>query len=289
MLSADIIRTEDDRYECMVLTDSVENVRPSLAMGKDPAIQELCMDYDFFLGRSPDFGVWTLLAVDAEAPMEVLDPADLVAWMSDPPCKNLQAITDGLIELFLKSRQQWWVTNDDIRATLERLDFSIPIVRELLPGAPERWHPLPARFHNHFGLSEGHGVDRGMFLFWERHDAQEIIATLVEGRWHGILLIYELFAENVLPMEPYEVDWPLQRRGKTHPKRKSREDKQCLCRIYQQVNRRVGFCTPPVFDEPVIRLAVSGRSPDDAINNWYAIARQLRLALRDNQRDATRK
>ncbi|MDI5922702.1 hypothetical protein QLQ86_18185 [Halomonas sp. LR5S13] len=164
------------------------------------------MDYDFFLCRSPDFGVWSLLAKETESPTGRLDPADLSAWLADPPCKNLQAITDGLIELFLKYRQQRWVTEDDIRATLERLDFSIPTVQELLPVAPERWQPLPDRFHNHFGLSEGHGVNRELFLAWERHNAQEIIATLAEGRRDGILLIYELFAENVIPMDPYEVD-----------------------------------------------------------------------------------
>ncbi|MGM0983301.1 MAG: hypothetical protein ACQEXG_07710 [Pseudomonadota bacterium] len=283
MLNADIIRKDDDCYQVMTLASGLQNVLPSLALGMNPEIRDLCMAYHFFPGWSADHGIWMLWAVDTDDPIGRPRPEHLVAWLTDPPEKNLQAITDGLVELFRKSRQQHWITADDIQATLEALDLSIPTVKELLPGAPERWRPLPARFHNRFRLSEGHGVYRELFLEFERFDAESIIATLAEGRRDGILLIYTLLTENVMPMEPYEVDWPLKRRGKNPPQVKPGKDAQRLCRIYQHVERSVGYSTPPVFDPAVIRLAVSGRTPDNAISTWYSVTRPLRRALRSQQ------
>ncbi len=48
-----------------------------------------------------------------------------------------------------------------------------------------------------------------------------------------------------MPMETYEVDWPLQDRGKAPPRVKPRRDAQRLYRMYQHVNRRVGYGTSP--------------------------------------------
>lgn len=286
MLNADIIRKDDDRDQIMCMADELRNVQPSLSLGLNPDIRDLCMRYFFFLGWSDDHGLWLLWAVATDDPIGRPRPEHLVAWLTDPPEKNLQAITDGLVELFRKSRKQHWVTADDIQATLESLDFSIPTVESLLPGAPERWWALPARFEVTFELSEGCGVDRETFLAWERQDADSIIATLAEGRRDGMLLIYTLVTENVVPMEPYEVDWSLLRRGQNPPQAKGGEDAQRLCCIYQHVDRRVGFgATLPVFDPAVIRLRVAGRTPDDAIQNWYAIASPLRRALRSQGRE----
>tara|TARA_B100000700_G_scaffold59109_1_gene64245 strand:+ start:36948 stop:37823 length:876 start_codon:yes stop_codon:yes gene_type:complete len=289
MLNADIIRKDDDRYQVMAMVDNLQNVLPSMSLGLNPEILELGMAYRFFLGWSADHSIWMLWAVDVDDPTGQPRPDHLVAWLTDPPEKNLEAITDGLIELFCKARQRPWITDDDIRATLETLDFSIPTVETLLTGAPDQWRPLPARFGVHFALSEGWGVNREMFLSWQRQDADSIIATLAEGRRDGILLIYTLQAENVMPMEPYEVDWPLLRRGNTPPQAKAGKEAQRLCRIYQHVERTVGFgATPPAFDSAVIRLAVSGKTPDDAIRNWYAVAKPLRRALRQNHLDPAR-
>ncbi|MFC2993365.1 hypothetical protein [Halomonas tibetensis] len=282
MLNADIIRKGDDRDEIMRLADDLQNVLPSLSLGLNPEIRDLCMRYHFFLGWSADHGFWVLWAVPTDDAIGRPRPEHLVAWLTNPPEKNLQAITDGLIELFRKGRKQLWVTADDIQATLESLDFSIPTVETLLPGAPERWHPLPSRFHNRFRLSEGHCVYRELFLEFERPDAVSIMATLAEGRHDGILLIYTLLTENVVPMEPYEVDWPLLRRGQNPPQAKAGEDAQRLCCLYQHVERRIGYGVP-ALDPAVIRLRVAGRTQDDAIKNWYAIARPLRQALRQSR------
>lgn len=276
MLNADIIRKGDDRDQIMRLADDLQNVLPSLSLGLNPEIRDLCRRYHFFLGWSADHGFWVLWAVPTDDAIGRPRPEHLVAWLTNPPEKHLQAITDGLIELFRKGRKQHWVTTDDIQSTLESLDFSTPTVEALLPGAPERWHPLLARFEVTFELSEGWGVDREMFLAWERQDADSIIATLAEGRHDGILLIYTMLTENVVPMEPFEVDWPLLRRRPNPPQAKAGKDAQRLCRLYQHVHDTDEYGNPTAFAPAVTRLTVSGRTPDDAVSNWHAIAKQLR-------------
>ena len=89
-----------------------------------------------------------------------------------------------------------------------------------------------------------------------------------------------------LPLTPYEVDWPLSRRGKEDPIRRDKtqgdlpweeETSTALVVLHQHVSRCVGWMgAPSFFAEPVVRLTVAGRDEAKAISNWQMIAKELR-------------
>ena len=252
--------------------------------------------WDFWLGNSRDGLVWGLFTTAVryldDEQEDGLRPDQLVAYLLDPPKRNTQTIGNILLAVFQASRKNPFLSERQIQSIVQGIEFpTYRTVGDYLPSSPEEWQQLPAELIVSFKLSEGAGVCAGTFDAYRRDSLEEAVAMAYMPRIGGLLLRYSLVVRELIPMTPYEVDWPLARRGREHPYKRGkvagtlpwdRETSTALVVLHQHVARCVGWMpTPSYFAKPVVRLTVSGRNQDNAIANWTTVATQLRAYRRN--------
>jgi hypothetical protein len=259
--------------------------------------------WDFWLGNSRDGQVWGLFATAVryldDEQEDGLRPDQLVAYLLGPPKRNTQTIGEILLAVHQAFRKNPFLSEHQIQSIIRSIEFpTYRTVGDYLPSSPEEWQQLPAELIVSFELSEGAGVCAGTFDAYRRDSLEEAVAIVYMPRIGGLLLRYSLVARELIPMTPYEVDWPLARRGREHPYKRGkvpgtlpwdRETSTALVILHQHVARRVGWMpTPSYFAKPVVRLTVAGRSQDNAIANWTRVATQLRACRPHRSEGRTR-
>ena len=286
---AGVLRTDYQRLE---LADGIDSL--SYFVPNRKADDLLC--WDFWLGSSSDGQVWGLFATQTRYLDDVeqggMRPEHLVTYLLNPPKRNAQTIGEILLAVYEASRKNSFISENQIQSIVQTIEFPIyRTVGEYLPSAPVEWRQLPAELVVGFELSEGACVYRALFEEYRRDSLEEAVAMVCKPRIDGLLLNYSLLVRELVPLTPYEVDWPLARRGREHPYKRGKvsgtlpwekETSTALLVLHQHVARRVGwFPTPSYFDQPVVRLTVAGRSETNAIANWTTVVAQLRAYRRN--------
>ena len=246
-----------------------------------------------WLGSSDDRQLWCLLAHPsdpADAP-EHFQPQHLVAWLAAPPKGHDETIGNLLTAAYVALLTGERLDADRLQSIIAAHPFPVyRTVAEYLPEAPAEWLALPAEIDLSIGLSEWGGVNWSVFEHYRRESLEAVVATLFAPRPRYILLNYHLEAREVVPLARYEVNWPLLRRGKQAPYRRrskvqgtapwEEEANPRLMTLYQKASIYERSLTPHPFEEPVVRLVVAGLDPEQAIRNWYRVARALRAMKR---------
>jgi len=182
-----------------------------------PNLPDHHLHLDFWLGSSNDCQTWALFAVDKnyEIANQEISPSDLVAWLTAPPKDNSDTIGAILAHVHFAILQGKLLDDSLIHSIIALHPFpSYLTVAHYLPEGPEEWLPLPAEIMVSFELSEGACLYPSIFEEYKRDSFKDVIATLFSPRIDGNTLSYSLLIRKVVPLESYEVDWPLARRGK---------------------------------------------------------------------------
>lgn len=247
-----------------------------------------CIEHEHFVGSSRDGRVWALALTRKDRlhdDSSELRPDEIVAFLVDPPKRQFDAIAEALFRVHIACSANLPLrieAREDILCAVQFQGYKR--VSTFLPEAPADWLELPAELCVSFELSEGAAVGESKFREYSRDSLEEALRVLLRGRQWGILIAYTLAVREVVPFIPWEVDWPLARKGETVPSKRERtqgvlpwesENDPSLLSIYQSV-RRIGMGTPHCFDEPVLRLRAGGRTPEEAESNWHRCAKALR-------------
>lgn len=138
---------------------------------------------------------------------------------------------------------------------------------------------LPLRIAVSFTMTEWTCVWGDLFEQHAVGSLEEAISHLIRG--HEIFLIYRLYSETVTPAWAYTVDWPLRRRGKWI--------ESVTAQVPHGNDIEVSNAVLEVRNQPLrpyesrLMLKTGGRTPEDAINRWMALAKPLRQLLRNNK------
>lgn len=146
---------------------------------------------------------------------------------------------------------------------------------------PVEWLPWPAKLKVRFRLSDGQGVNGELFDEYHRELIGEALKVVLKPRVPGLLIEYLLLAElKAVPPLSFVVDRPLRGGKKVTALMRNNDQFAELCLLYQHVARKVGFLGEPAyFDEHSVRLAVCGKSAEDAEQNWNHVARELKKLI----------
>jgi hypothetical protein len=164
------------------------------------------------------------------------------------------------------------------------------VVADFFPEAPAVWLTLPAELNVDIALSEGACVYGQVFTYYARDSLEEALRVVCGPRQDGILIGYHLAARGVIPLLRWSIDWPLARRGREAPVKRTLvqgaapwdfETDRTFVSLYQAFPGR-GQWNPPYFGETTVRLRAAGRTAQEAVTHWHACAavlRRLRQAL----------
>ena len=173
-----------------------------------------------------------------------------------------------------------------------RHNVKICTVSELFPDAPEGWLQWDATVEVAFNLVEHTCVSSSLFDEW-RHDTFLDAARTVFSTDHVQLFpVYSLVvARGVAPHLGWQVTWPLVRRGKSAPVQRAFtqqgpapwvESVNTTIAVLEQSPKGANAWGPGYgWQGSVVRLTVGGRTPQDAVDNWYKFAIPLRKLRRE--------
>lgn len=247
------------------------------------------LETTFWLGSSKDCKLWAMFV--NKTPFEEEDntriaPQKIVAWLTDPPENNSKVIGNILFDTYTKLLKGKKLNAQLIQKIIKSHPFpEYQKVLEFLPEAPKDWLELPVEITVEFELSEGACLYKAIWEEYQRDSFKDVVATLFGPRLDGLLLGYSLRVRGLIPLMPYEIDWPLARRGKETPYKRSKvqgevpwkeEANTALLVLYQSLPSSGFFCAPSYFAKPTVRLCVAGSDAENAITNWYRIAKILR-------------
>ena len=247
---------------------------------------------DFWLGSSKDCQTWAMFVrkiTDKDYEDEDCDtniyPETLAVWLTEPPKNNGDIIGAILFDVHEALRKGNKLNDKLIQEIVKSHPFpEYRTVAEYLPVAPKDWLGLPAEMTVGCELSEGACLYREFWDEYQRNSFKGVIAAVFSPRVEGILLNYSLRVQELIPLMPYAVDWPLARRGKDLPCKRVKiqgkvpwkeETDTALLSLYQSVPWDSSW-TPNYYAKPTVRLCVPGSNAENAIANWHRIAKFLR-------------
>ena len=144
---------------------------------------------------------------------------------------------------------------------------------------PEEWSTWPTRIELAFDLSMGGAVTSDDYSRFKAGSLHEAADFLFDPTYQRRYFRYSLIADGFLPAYKYDARWPLLRRGSTggvHRRvRKQRTEPfsygadTTLLEIWRQPLTQHTF-------EGRIWLRTGGRTEQDALGNWLAVARLMR-------------
>ena len=163
------------------------------------------------------------------------------------------------------------------------------IASDYFVGCPDSWASLPSKIVLSYSLSEGRGVTRDFFSYFERDSFAEVVKTLYADRYDGCLLAYSLICSDKVPFLAWNIDssfsklinekYYRRRKGcHSYPQSVGEEfdSNHYLLTLYQYLPG-IGFSgLPPVYGNPTVRLRVAGRSKNEAYANWVSCAQFLK-------------
>ena len=137
---------------------------------------------------------------------------------------------------------------------------------------------LPMRIAVSFTLMEWTSVYRELYQEHAVGSIEDAISRLL--KCNEVFLIYRLYSEVVTPAWAFTVDWPLRRRGKLTDA-VTREvphgsDIERANAILEIRNHPLG----PYKSR--LMLKTGGRTPEDAVRRWTALALALRQQVRNS-------
>ena len=196
--------------------------------------------------------------------------------------KNIEFVSHALMDAYVDSRSPGGVSK--IGPIFIPAVPPAPTVEDIGSVFPPAWLPCPATLQLSFRLSEGQGVTDDLYEEYERKTIDGALGVVSSPRVPGLLIRYCLRAElDAVPLLPYVVDRPLRGGTKNPAIKRRKEDFAEMCTLYQHVRRSVGFSGEPAYgDKHSVRLAVSGRTPEDAERNWAYVASGLTKLAREN-------
>ena len=143
------------------------------------------------------------------------------------------------------------------------------------PGLPEAWRGLQMRVGVGLILTEHNCIYRSFFDEFAVTSVEHAVRRLMES--DGVFLCYNFFIAGAVPAFAFDADWPLLRRGSAPPIRRTSVQGDepwswCWDRTLFEVRNEP---TSPWSSRTYLR--VGGRTSTDAVSNWTACARVLRL------------
>jgi hypothetical protein len=249
---------------------------------------EACLLHDHWLGSSRDGRVWALsVCPPAESSSNHAEdiPKGIVAFLIDPPKRDIGTFASILLRVHVATAE-----GSADSSAIEEIIRSCPFpeyrnVGSYLAEAPTDWLAWPAALCHDLDLSENTAMSEDTFLGYSRDSLEEALRVVCGGRRWGIALHYSLQVQELFPLLPWEVDWPLSRRGTDEPQKRGRVQgslpwdmvhDRSLLTIYQAVPWVGTFMSIHTFREPVVRLKVAGKTAEEAIGNWQKCAKALR-------------
>lgn len=161
----------------------------------------------------------------------------------------------------------------------------------LLPEAPEEWKRWPVFVSVGFTLYEGFSLSHGLFKEYKKNTMYDAAVKLFEDEKKDYIFpAYGITTEGVTPCFEWYVSWPLQRRG-SFDKIIYRENicgaegwahsyENTLAKFYL-LPTTFSFSTCTYVPSPgILMLDVGGRTKEQAVENWYKLARPLRRILK---------
>jgi hypothetical protein len=248
------------------------------------------LGFDYWLGSSQDGSVWALYETTCESLSEDDDFAitseHLVCWLTDPPKRNREVIGTVLFHVQVGLHEIGTLSENRLNTIIESNPFPVyKRVGDLLPGAPKHWLDLPVEIEVGIQLSDGAGVNYELYSEYKRSSLEEVVKTVFEPRTPGLLFHYLLKTRGTTPLTPYEIDWAFSRKGSQVPHKRekvtrdtpwSKETDTTLIKVYQWAPRYGMGCLAGYWSKRTVRLTVAGRTPEESIGNWHAVAKGLR-------------
>ena len=162
----------------------------------------------------------------------------------------------------------------------------------LPPEAPAEWKSWPMSTCVDFTFHQTFCISGGLHRKYIRPTLSECAVKLFEGEdYDWIFPSYGITSDQIIPAFEWYVSWPLQRRGTK--KGIIRRGRACGNEGWEMTYERTLvrlYSQPTVYSESMwcwvpskgrLMLDVGGRTKQDAVNNWYLLAKPLRRILKE--------
>jgi hypothetical protein len=128
-----------------------------------------------------------------------------------------------------------------------------------------------------FTLVEWTCVYRELYQEHASGSVEDAIFRLL--KFNEVFLIYRIYSETVTPAWAFTVDWPLRRRGKLNDTVKRK--------VPHGIEIELANAIFEIRNQPLrpyqsrLMLKTGGRTPEDAVQRWTALASALRKQVRN--------
>jgi len=248
---------------------------------------------DFYLGSSQDNKEWTLAMIpwgesgDDDGSRSI--PLSSCRAVLVDPTKPQQ--DDVIFKILLLVYDALKTSPRISMEKMQEIITSVPFTKyyaagTYLPDLPEDWRNLPVELCVTIELSDEACFTPDLLREFRRATFTDALAVLYGPRVEGITIGYKLVVQDVIPFLPWDVDWPLSRRGNDVPYKRSKLEgtlpwkeypDQALLTVYQYLpSKSIWRFGPLFYGQPSVRLSVGGRSQEAAVSNWHRCAKALR-------------
>lgn len=210
------------------------------------------------------------------------------AYYKDTPYEFWKQCIDCLDEFLTEVLDGYWIDFTLCRGSLEvQLGEHV-----LLPGVPAEWKRWPVAMDVAFTFHETFGLYQALFDEYTKPTLYESAVKLFEGEDHDYIFpSYGALTVDIVPAFEWYVSWPLQRRGQSDGF--TRRGKACgaqgwegtyektLLRLWSRPTNysNTSWCYLP--SKGRMMLDVGGRTKEQAVDNWYRVAKPLRRILKE--------
>jgi hypothetical protein len=284
---------------------SKEEIADMVARSFALTTEQLCAVIDKPAFASSDVSI-VLPAVSALLKSDSVEQAVNSAVTATKGNGAIAALTGALAEAFHQALpwSLWQLCFDALDSCLEEIfdEFFIGCMcgndSEIRPGrlvlppeAPEAWQRWPVSINLAFTFYDHFCVSRGLINEYRRPTLREAAIKMFESETNDYVFpSYGIHAEGVLPAFEWYVSWPLQRRGTEdgilrRGKIGGAEGweglyESTLVRLYRFPTKYSASAWSYIPSRGRLMLDVGGRTKEEAIDNWYLLARPLRRMIR---------
>jgi hypothetical protein len=175
---------------------------------------------------------------------------------------------------------------------INRSSFEVRLGKDvLLSEAPDQWKRWPVEIDVNFTLIENFCHSRHLYNEYNKPSLYQSAEKLFQGEANDYLFpSYGVSTVGIEPVFEWYVSWPLQRRGGADMI--VRRGKACGAEGWEATYKTtlVVLWSRPIYSNTRwcyipskgrLMLDVGGRTKQDAVNNWYLLAKPLRRILKE--------
>ena len=166
-----------------------------------------------------------------------------------------------------------------------RTCVTVLLKNDVTDALPAEWTTWPTRMELAFSLTGGGAVNSEDYSRFKVASLREAARFLFNPRYQRRPLRYSLKTDGFLPAYRFDAEWSLLRRGCTGGVRQRMLEQRLLPWSHGADTTLFEIWRRPITQHTFksrVWLRTGGRTEEEAVRHWFAVAHQMRREYRDN-------